>query len=219
MRRMRSACCARAASGHRRCRTAKNTEKFPPPHVRPRAQDKASYRLRRGGNKRHVDVREVMNGIMYVLSTGASGERSRKTFRRAVRCTTISTCGATTATAVEGLPRIGKTSIARRWHSCVSHQSASCSENFVIQLDVSGRILRVCFEARSAACGGSTVARLVRAIPLPLKQSCAIRRCSPGRSATRWRGPMRNMQSPKPGGCRERRTRQRRQPADHGFRV
>src|SRR5207302_4415287 len=25
---------------------------------------------RRGGNKRHVDVREVMNGIMYVLSTG-----------------------------------------------------------------------------------------------------------------------------------------------------
>ena len=25
---------------------------------------------RRGGNKRHVDVREVMNGIMYILSTG-----------------------------------------------------------------------------------------------------------------------------------------------------
>jgi transposase len=25
---------------------------------------------KRGGNKRHVDVREVMNGIMYVLSTG-----------------------------------------------------------------------------------------------------------------------------------------------------
>ena len=25
---------------------------------------------RRGGNKRHVDVREVMNGVMYVLSTG-----------------------------------------------------------------------------------------------------------------------------------------------------
>jgi transposase len=26
--------------------------------------------VRRGGNRRHVDVREVMNGIMYVLSTG-----------------------------------------------------------------------------------------------------------------------------------------------------
>ena len=25
---------------------------------------------RRGGNKRHVDVREVVNGIMYILSTG-----------------------------------------------------------------------------------------------------------------------------------------------------
>src|SRR6202140_5996688 len=25
---------------------------------------------KRGGNKRHVDVREVMNGIMYILSTG-----------------------------------------------------------------------------------------------------------------------------------------------------
>jgi transposase len=25
---------------------------------------------RRGGNKRHVDVREVVNGLMYVLSTG-----------------------------------------------------------------------------------------------------------------------------------------------------
>ena len=24
---------------------------------------------KRGGNKRHVDVREVMNGIMYILST------------------------------------------------------------------------------------------------------------------------------------------------------
>ena len=25
---------------------------------------------KRGGNRRHIDVREVMNGIMYVLSTG-----------------------------------------------------------------------------------------------------------------------------------------------------
>ena len=29
-----------------------------------------SPRARRGGNKRTVDVREVMNGLMYVLSTG-----------------------------------------------------------------------------------------------------------------------------------------------------
>ena len=34
---------------------------------------------KRGGNRRHVEVREVVNGIMYVLSTGFSGARSRKT--------------------------------------------------------------------------------------------------------------------------------------------
>src|SRR6476659_6358221 len=47
------------------------------------------------------------------------------------------------STAAEGLPRIGRTSIARRWHSCASHQSASCSENFVIPLDVPGQTLRI----------------------------------------------------------------------------
>src|SRR5262249_20914170 len=41
-----------------------------------------------------------------------------------------------------GLPRIGRTSIARDSHSCVSPQYASCSENFAIQLDVSGQTLR-----------------------------------------------------------------------------
>jgi hypothetical protein len=30
----------------------------------------------------------------------------------------------------------------KRWHSCASHQSASCSENFVIPLDVPGQTLR-----------------------------------------------------------------------------
>src|SRR5262249_6388841 len=34
------------------------------------------------------------------------------------------------STAAEGLPRIGRTSIATRWRSCVLPQSASCSENF-----------------------------------------------------------------------------------------
>ena len=45
--------------------------------------------------------------------------------------------------AVEGLPRIGKTSIARRSHSCVSPQSASCSENSAIPFDVFGQTLRM----------------------------------------------------------------------------
>src|SRR5450432_2550528 len=46
------------------------------------------------------------------------------------------------STDAEGLPRIGRASIARRWPSCASHQSASCSENFVIPLDVPGQTLR-----------------------------------------------------------------------------
>src|ERR1044072_8676846 len=47
------------------------------------------------------------------------------------------------STAAEGLPRIGRTSIATRWRSCGLAQSASCSENSVIPPDVSGQTLRV----------------------------------------------------------------------------
>src|SRR6266705_2924151 len=47
------------------------------------------------------------------------------------------------STAAEGLPRIGRTSIATRWRSCGLPQSASCSENSVIPPDVSGQTLRI----------------------------------------------------------------------------
>ncbi len=33
---------------------------------------------KRGGNKRHVEVREVMNGIMYILSTGCQWRATPK---------------------------------------------------------------------------------------------------------------------------------------------
>ena len=66
-----------------------------------------------GGNKRHVDVREVMNGIMYVLSTGCQCGRSRKASRRAARCSTISTCGAGTA----------------RWIASITHFYVECREH------------------------------------------------------------------------------------------
>src|SRR5262249_11305111 len=46
------------------------------------------------------------------------------------------------STAAEGLPRIGRTSIATRCRSCGLPQSASCSENFVIPPDVFGQTLR-----------------------------------------------------------------------------
>ena len=60
---------------------------------------------RRGGNKRHVDEREVMNGIMYVLSTGCQWRAIPKTCPHAARCTTISTCGATTARSIAFITR------------------------------------------------------------------------------------------------------------------
>src|ERR1019366_3124643 len=43
--------------------------------------------------------------------------------------------------AAEGSPRIGRTAIERRSHSCASPQSASWSENFVIRPKVSGQTL------------------------------------------------------------------------------
>jgi hypothetical protein len=47
------------------------------------------------------------------------------------------------STAAEGLPRIGRTSVATRWRFCGLPQSASCSENFVILFDVPGRTLSI----------------------------------------------------------------------------
>src|SRR6266487_2852396 len=46
------------------------------------------------------------------------------------------------STAAEGLPRIGRTSIATRWRFCGLPQSASCSESFVIPPDVFGQTLK-----------------------------------------------------------------------------
>ena len=50
-----------------------------------------------GGGKRTVIMREVVNGLMCVLSTGVSGAQSRKTCRRKARSTTILICGPMTA--------------------------------------------------------------------------------------------------------------------------
>ncbi len=51
---------------------------------------------KRGGGKRSVDMRAVVNGLMYVLSTGCQWRAIPRTWRRAPRFTTISTFGTTT---------------------------------------------------------------------------------------------------------------------------
>jgi len=48
---------------------------------------------RRGGNKRHVNEREIVNGLMYVLSTGCQWRAIPKDLPRARRCMIISSCG------------------------------------------------------------------------------------------------------------------------------
>src|SRR5439155_20124 len=58
------------------------------------------------------------------------------------------------STAVEDLPRTGRTSIARASHSCALPQSASCCENSVIPLDVLGQTLR---PKSSASLGSSEI--------------------------------------------------------------
>jgi hypothetical protein len=46
------------------------------------------------------------------------------------------------STAAAAWQRIGNASTERRWRSCASPQSASCSENSAIQPEVSGQTLR-----------------------------------------------------------------------------
>jgi transposase len=48
---------------------------------------------KRGSNKRTVDVREVVNGLLYVLSSGCQASDPEGPAPRAARCTTILTCG------------------------------------------------------------------------------------------------------------------------------
>ena len=52
---------------------------------------------KRGGNKRTVDERSVVNGVMYILSTGCQWAQLPKDLRRAARSTTTSNAGSTTA--------------------------------------------------------------------------------------------------------------------------
>ena len=59
------------------------------PHIPP---------AKRGGNKRTVKLREVVNGLMYILSAGCQWRAIPKTCRHARRCTIILICGAGTGT-------------------------------------------------------------------------------------------------------------------------
>ena len=52
---------------------------------------------KRGGRRREVVMRQVVNGVMYVLSTGCQWRYIPRTCRQGGRCTTTSPAGTTTA--------------------------------------------------------------------------------------------------------------------------
>src|SRR5207302_9129300 len=80
------------------------------------------------------------------------------------------------STAAEGLPRIGRTSIATRWRFCGLPQSASCSENFVIPPDVFGQTLRLLRRAPPhILCGDGYSCLLWLALLLSLQLSVLLR--------------------------------------------
>ena len=59
---------------------------------------------RRGGRKRSVNIREVFNGRLYVLSTGCQWRAIPKDFRRAVPSSITLVCGRPMARSVGFTP-------------------------------------------------------------------------------------------------------------------
>ena len=68
---------------------------------------------KRGGNKRTVDERDIVNGLMYILSTGCRGRLCPRICHRAARSTTISAAGTTTGPWIASITR--STSNAANW--------------------------------------------------------------------------------------------------------
>ena len=62
-------------------------------------------RARRGGRRREVAERDVVNGLMYVLSTGCQWRYIPKVFRRRARFTVISAIGAMTGCWIASITR------------------------------------------------------------------------------------------------------------------
>ena len=60
---------------------------------------------KRGGNKRTVNERDVVDGVMYILSTGCQWAHCRRICRHAARSTTICAAGTMTAHWIVSITR------------------------------------------------------------------------------------------------------------------
>ena len=59
--------------------------------------------VKRGGGKRRVEMRAVVNGLMYVLSTGCQWRAIPKDLPPRARSMAISTCGHTTERSIASI--------------------------------------------------------------------------------------------------------------------
>ena len=130
-----------------------------------------------GGRKRKADVREVVNGIMYVLSTGCQWRYVPKASRffHDVGLSNVPSPGSTGA---GDWPRILKISHATPWHSCVLHQSGLCSESFVMHNQLLGPTKVVAQGIAPEVCYGSPSGKHVLAVRFtrlhPIRTSGAL---------------------------------------------
>jgi hypothetical protein len=78
---------------------------------------------KRGGRKRSVDLREIVNGLMYVLSTGCQWRYVPKDLPPRSTLFTISICGTGTARSCASITP-STCNAARRWGARPARQPA-----------------------------------------------------------------------------------------------
>jgi transposase len=71
-------------------------------------------RAKRGGNKRTVDVREVLNGLMYVLSTGCQWRAIPKDLPPRSTVNYTSAAGSTTERSIGSITRFTCSVVSKR---------------------------------------------------------------------------------------------------------
>ena len=76
-----------------------------------------------GGGKRRVAIREVINGVMYILAPAASGARCPRICRPEAPCMITSACG--TGTARWQVPRESR---ARSQPHGLHHRQSECEK-------------------------------------------------------------------------------------------
>src|SRR5262245_35504218 len=129
---------------------------------------------RHGGRKRSVNVREVLNGIFYILWTGCQWKALPKACRQKARCTIIWNCGTGTA--------LWSASTTRSTWRCASRRDVEQVRRWRSSTRRPPRVLKKGVLARSFGLRrGQEDQRSQAAHPGRYAGSLVERRCSSGR--------------------------------------